>query len=111
MRAVGPPEAAFAPGRPLIGPAGVGGCNQPQSRQSVTVLFALGNENRSRWVGRQQVTQPIYNPTRITEFPNPATVAVRPALPKILRLIPHDLIEQFALLIVVGVGRHLAALV
>jgi hypothetical protein len=95
---------------PLAGPAPVARRNSAFGAQPFHVLFAFRDEYHRVRVGRQQFRQTVRHTPHAVQVPQPAAVAVGPALGESLRLVADGLVKQRAVRVAVIVGRHDAPL-
>src|SRR5438046_3037562 len=82
---------------PALRPHRVGGGNQTKSRESVGVLFPFNDEHPLIRIGLHQIGFAVENRFDSLEGPDPAALAIWPALREFLGLVPDGLVNQFTI--------------
>ncbi len=102
-------RARSATWRNLPAPPALVVATSPRAPQIVRVFFALHHEHGIGGIGGEQLGQPVEHAPYAIQLPVPAAGVVGRALGETLGLEAHGLVEELATLVVVVVGRDLAA--
>src|SRR5580704_5417605 len=87
-------------GPPPPGSMRVTGRHQVQRPRRLTVFFAFAYDDGT---GRDQLGEAVKHPSNTVQLPTPAAFSIGPPLAKILRVKFHNLKEQLALLVAIGI--------
>src|SRR5262249_42377235 len=80
------------------------GCAVVERRNAICIFLALADKHAGVRVF-QKLLPAIWHAARVTKAPDPAALAARSTLTKVLRFEPHDLVEQLSVLVSVVVSR------